>query len=173
MLLLFRLFAGDRSTVTGVTAPFRRVARCFIQHTLVGPTHSKLVRPQLQLTRQSMVSPYAGERAECILCNGHALTNVSVVSTVTLHSRPQILERVDVLERIVADVYLAQQSLSSTPLCSLHRSIASEPRRERCVTPPSHQRAAWIFNPRCFGNVREQASQLCASFRASTPAYRR
>ena len=36
---------------------------------------------------------------------------------------------------------------------------ASEPQCDRCVTPPSHQRAAWIFNPR-----------LCASFRASTSA---
>ena len=47
---------------------------------------------------------------------------------------------------------------------------ASEPRRERCVTPPSHQRAAWIFIPLCVGNFREQASHLCASFRASTSA---
>ena len=34
MLLPFRLIAGDRSTVTGVTAPFGRVARWFIQQTL-------------------------------------------------------------------------------------------------------------------------------------------
>ena len=85
-------------------------------------THSKLIRPQLQRSRQPVVCPYAGERAECSLCDGHAMTNVSVVSAITLHSRPQILERVDVLERSVADV---------------------------------HQRAAWIFNPRCIGNVRE------------------
>ena len=32
----------------------------------------------------------AGERAECSLCDGHAMTNVSVVSAVTLHSRTQI-----------------------------------------------------------------------------------
>ena len=83
-------------------------------------THSKLVRPQLQHARQPVVCPNAGERAECSLCDGHAMTNVSAV---TLHSRPQILERVDVLERSVADVDLAQQSLSSTPLCSLHSSI--------------------------------------------------
>ena len=67
-------------------------------------THSKLVRPQLQRARQPVVCPYAGERAECSLCDGHAVTNVSVVSAVTLHSRPQILERVDVLERSVAGV---------------------------------------------------------------------
>ena len=83
-------------------------------------THRKLVRPQLQRVRQPVVCPYAGERAERSLCDGHAMTNVSVV---TLHSRPQILERVDVLERSVADVHLALQSLSSTPLCSLHSSI--------------------------------------------------
>ena len=47
---------------------------------------------------------------------------------------------------------------------------ASEPLRERCVTPPARQRAAWIFNPRCVGNVREQASHMCASFRVSTSA---
>ena len=47
---------------------------------------------------------------------------------------------------------------------------ASEPRRERCVTPPSHQRVAWIFNPRCVGNVRQQASHLCPSSIASTSA---
>ena len=132
-------------------------------------THSKLVRPQLQRARQPVVCPYAGERAECSLCDGHVVTNVSVVSTVTLHSRPQILERVEVLERSVAGVHLALQSLGSTPLCCTALS-ASEPRRERCVTLPSHQRAAWIFNPRCVGNVREQASHLCASFRASTSA---
>ena len=84
-------------------------------------THSKLVvRPQLQLTRQPVVCPYAGERAECSLCDGHVTKNVSAV---TLHSHSQILEQVDVLERSVADVHLAQQSLSSTPLCSLHSSI--------------------------------------------------
>ena len=32
----------------------------------VRPTHSKLVRPQ----RQPVVCPYAGERAECSLCDG-------------------------------------------------------------------------------------------------------
>ena len=84
-------------------------------------THSKRVRPQLQ--RQPVVCPYAGERAECSLCDGHVMTNVSVVSAVALHSHPQILERVDVLERRVADLHLAQQSLSSTPLCSLHSYI--------------------------------------------------
>ena len=68
----------------------------------------------------SLVCPYPGERAKCSLCGGHAMTKVNVV---TLYSRPQILERVDVLERSVADVHLAQQSLSSTPLCSLHSSI--------------------------------------------------
>ena len=59
------------------------------------------------------------------MCDGHAVTNVCVVSAVTLHSRPQILERVDVLERSVADVHLAQQSISIrlTPLCRLHNSI--------------------------------------------------
>ena len=67
-------------------------------------THSKLVRPQLQCARQPVVCPYAGERAECSLCDGHAITNVSVVSAIALHSRPQILERVDVLERSVASV---------------------------------------------------------------------
>ena len=55
-------------------------------------THSKLVRHQLQRARQTVVFPYAGERAECCLCDGHAMTIVSVVSGVTLHSRPQILE---------------------------------------------------------------------------------
>ena len=94
---------------------FRCVCQC--------RTHSKLVRPQLQRARQPVVCPYAGELAECSLCDGHTMTNVSVVSTVTLQSRPQILERVYVLERSVADVHLAQQSLSSTPLCSLHSSI--------------------------------------------------
>ena len=34
-LLPFRLVAGDRSTVTGVTAPIRRVTHWFIQQTLV------------------------------------------------------------------------------------------------------------------------------------------
>ena len=86
-------------------------------------THSKLVRPHLQRARQPVVCPYAGERAECSLCDGHVVTNVSVGSAVTLHSRPQILERVDALERSVAGVHLAQQSLGSTPLCSLHSSI--------------------------------------------------
>ena len=74
-------------------------------------THSKLVRPQLQRARQPVGSPYAGERAECSLCYGHAMANVSVVSSVTLHSRPQIVQRVDVLERSVAGVHQAQQSL--------------------------------------------------------------
>ena len=73
--------------------------------------------------RQPVVFPYAGERADCSLCDGHAITNVSVVSAIALHSRPQILERVDVLERSVADVHLGQQSLSSTSLCSLHSCI--------------------------------------------------
>ena len=71
-------------------------------------THSKLVRPQLQRARQPVVCPYAGERSECSLCGGHAMTNVSGVSAVALHSRPQILERVDFVERSVADVHLAQ-----------------------------------------------------------------
>ena len=86
-------------------------------------THSKLVRPRFQRARQPVVFPYAGERAECSLCDGHAVTNVSVVSAVTLHSRHQTLERVDVLERSVSDVHLAQQSLGSTPLSSLHSYI--------------------------------------------------
>ena len=47
------------------------------------------------------LSIYAGERTECSLCDGHAVTNVSIVSAVTPHSRPQILERVD-----VRDTYL-------------------------------------------------------------------
>ena len=51
-----------------------------------------------------------------------------------------------------------------SPLAGCTALSASVPRRERCVTPPSHQRAAWIFNPRCVGNVREQASHLCPSF---------
>ncbi len=38
------------------------------------------------------------------------MTNVGVISAVTLHSSPQILERVDALERNVADVHLAQQN---------------------------------------------------------------
>ena len=138
--------------------------RCVCQRRM----HTKLVCPQIQRTRQPVVCPYyAGERAECSLCGGHAMTNVSVVSAVTLHSRPQIRERVDVIERSVADVHLAQQHAAVCTALS-----ASEPRRdtERCVTPPSHQRAAWIFNPRCVGNVREQASHLCASFRASISA---
>ena len=59
------------------------------------------------------------------------VTSFSVVSTVTLQSRPQILERVDVLERNVADVHLAQQSFSCTPLCILHSFIGQ---------PLSHQR---------------------------------
>ena len=84
-------------------------------------THSKLIRAQLQ--RQPVVCPYAGERDECSLCDGHAMTNVSVV---TLHILAhQILERVDVLERSVADVdrlHLTHQSLSSAPLCSMHNS---------------------------------------------------
>ena len=67
------------------------------------------------------------------------MTIVSVVSGVTLHSRPQILERVDVLERSVADVHLAQQSLRSTPLCSLHSSIgqraSSWALRHTTITP--------------------------------------
>ena len=90
---------------------------------------SKLVHPQLQRARQPVVCPCTGERAECSLCDGHAMTNASVVSVVsfvsaaTLHSRPQILERVDVLERSIADVHLAQQRLGSTPLCSLRSSI--------------------------------------------------
>ena len=86
-------------------------------------THSKLIRPQFQRARQPVVCSYAGELAECSLCAGSAMTKVSVVSAVQLHSRSQLLERVDVLERSVADVLLAQQSLSSTPVCSLHRSI--------------------------------------------------
>ena len=121
-------------------------------------THSKLVRPQLQRARQPVVCPSAGERAECSQCDGHAMTNVIVVSAVTLHSRLQILERVDVLERSVADVHLAQQSISSTPLCSLHSSIGQRASTKCCVTPPLHQRAAWIFHSRCVGNVREKAS---------------
>ena len=40
-------------------------------------THSKLVRHQLQRKRQPVVCPYAGERAECRLCDGHAIENVS------------------------------------------------------------------------------------------------
>ena len=51
-------------------------------------THSKLVRPQLQHARQPVVCPYAGERAESSLCDVHAMTNVSVISAVTLHYRP-------------------------------------------------------------------------------------
>ena len=49
-------------------------------------------------------------------------------------------------------------------------AMTSKIRRERGATSPSHQRAAWIFNPRCVGKVREQASHVCASFRASTSA---
>ena len=93
------------------------------------------------------------------------MTNVSVVSAVALYSRPQILERVDVLERSVADVHLVQQGLTTRRFAVCTALSASEPRRE-----PSHQRAAWIFIHRCVGNVREQASHLCASFRASTSA---
>ena len=63
---------------------FRCVCQC--------RTHSKLVRHQLKRARQPVVCPYAGERAECSLCHGHAMTNVRVVSAVTLYSRPQILE---------------------------------------------------------------------------------
>ena len=43
-----------------------------------------------------------------------------------LHYRPQILERVDVRERSVADIRLAQHSLSSTPLWSCAAVSASE-----------------------------------------------
>ena len=111
-------------------------------------THSKLVRPQLQRARQPVVCPYAGERAECSLCDGHAMTNVSVVSAIAWLSRASAARR-----------FAVCTALST-----------SEPRRERCVTPPSHQQAAWIFIPRYVGNVREQASHLCPSFRASTSA---
>ena len=102
-------------------------------------THSKLVRHQLQRARQPVVCPNAGERAECSLCDhcdGHAMTNVSVVSAVTLHSRVQILERVDVLEGSVADVHRVQQSTSS-----LHSSIGQRAStlalRHTTITPAS------------------------------------
>ena len=120
--------------------------RCLCQRR----THSKLVYHQLQRARQPVVCPYAGERAECSVCDGHAVTNVgvvsvfsvvSVVSAVTLHYRPQILERVDVLERNVADVRLAQQSLGSTPLWSMHGSIGQRASmwalRHNTITPAS------------------------------------
>ena len=43
MLLPLPLVAGDRSNVTGVTAPFRRVARWFIQHILARDSVSAIV----------------------------------------------------------------------------------------------------------------------------------
>ena len=77
--------------------------------------------------------------------------------------------------RIVRSI--ASSSIAS-PHSPSHRLIAhriasscNEHRRERCVTPPSHQRAAWIFNTHCVGKVREPASDLCASSRASTSAF--
>ena len=113
------------------------------------------------------LSTYVGERAECSLFDGHAMTNVSVVNTVTLQSRPpntrtSIRYRAESCRRTHGSAKPQQHVALQSALS------ASEPRRERFVTPPSHQRAAWIFNPRCVGNGREQSSHLCANFRAST-----
>ena len=83
---------------------------------------------------------------------------------------PQILERVDVLERSVAVVHMVSRASAARRVAVCTALSASEPRRERCVIPPPHQLAAWIFNPYCVGNVREQASHLCASVTASTSA---
>ena len=82
----------------------------------------------------------------------HAMTNVSVVSAVrhTAFSPPDrgLLERVDVLERSVADRRPTPGSAAPRQHAALQSVAlsASEPRRERCVTPPPHQRTAWSFD---------------------------
>ena len=101
-------------------------------------THSKLVRHQLQL-----VCPCAGERAECSLCDGHAMTNVSVVSAITLHSRPPDTRT---SRRSRAECCRRTPGSAARRFAICTALSTSEPRRERCVTPSSHQRAAWIFN---------------------------
>ena len=45
---------------------------------------------------------------------------------------------------------------------------ALEPRRERCVWPPSHHRETWLPSPLSVGKVREHLSYTCFSFSATT-----
>ena len=84
-----------------------------------GGAYGQLVSPQFEGARETVVVPDVRQGTESRLCNRHAVLHVCVVSAVTLESHPQVLKRVDVLEGVLVDVDMAEQSLGSTFLLRL------------------------------------------------------
>ena len=67
-----------------------------------GRTHCQAVRAKLEVARQAMVRPYVAQRAEGRLSYGHPVEDVRLIRAVTLQSRTEVVECVDVLQLLLA-----------------------------------------------------------------------
>ena len=72
--------------------------------------------------------------------------------------------------RVAADDHLVEGCLSCALLLDLTALSVNEPTRDRCVRPPSHQRAMCVFRPRSLVNSRVHDSHLCTRLSFATSA---